>query len=59
MIWAIHTNGHQVKELMEQAVIESDMIRTLTKDMHDDLRFIKILTFQAFLYTPALLAAVS
>ena len=56
---AIHTDGHQVKQLTERAVSESDIIRTLTRDMHDDSRFIKILTFLAFLYTPASLAAVS
>ena len=56
---AICDNGNQIKKLTEQAATESDLMIVLTKGMHNDAKFIKMLTFLALLYTPASLAAVS
>ena len=56
---AIRNDSHQIKQLTEQTVTAGDVTTNLTRDMRNDSKFIKILTFLALLYTPASLAAVS
>ena len=56
---ATRSESHQIKVLAEQTAATSDLIADLTKEMLNDSRFIKIITFLALLYAPASLAAVS
>jgi hypothetical protein len=56
---AIKSNGEQLRTITEHAVAASDSMTTLTTDIHNDSKFIKILTLIAMLYTPASLMAVS
>ena len=55
---AIRNDGHQIKQLTQQTVTAGDLMTSLTGEMRNDSKFIKILTFLALLYTPASLAAV-
>ena len=56
---AICNDGHQIRQLAEQATTANNFVTDLTKEMHTDSKFIKIITFLTLLYAPASLAAVS
>ena len=56
---AICNDGHQIRQLAEQTATASNFMTDLTREMHKDSKFIKIITFLALLYAPASLAAVS
>lgn len=56
---AVKNNAEQLKTITEQAVAANDSMTTLTADINNDSKFIKILTLIAVLYTPASLIAVS
>ena len=56
---AIRDDGHHIKRLTEQTATASDLVVDLTKEMRNDSKFIKIITFLALLYAPASLVAVS
>ena len=56
---AIRNDGNHIKRLTEQTAAASDLMAGLTKEMRNDSKFIKMITFIALLYAPASLAAVS
>lgn len=56
---AICNDDHQIRQLAEQAAATSNFMTDLTKEMHNDSKSIKIITFLAFFYASASLAAVS
>lgn len=56
---AIREDGHHIKRLTEQTAAASDLMAILTKEMRNDSKFTKMITFLALLYAPASLAAVS
>lgn len=56
---AIRNDGHHIKRLTEQTAAASDLMADLTKEMRNDSKFIKMITFLALLYVPASLVAVS
>jgi len=56
---AIKFNGERLGMITEQSMATNEAMTHLTRDLHKDSKFIKVLTFIAILYTPASLVAVS
>lgn len=56
---AIQIDGHQIRQLTERTATAGDSMMSLTREMGNDSKVIKIITFLALLYTPASLVAVS
>jgi len=54
---SIKDNGDQIKRLTEHTLVQSSLITQFTREMHEDSKFVKIVTFLALLYTPASLIA--
>jgi hypothetical protein len=55
---AINNNSERLRIMTEQSMTTNESMNYLTRDIHNDSKFIKVLTFIAILYTPASLVAV-
>jgi hypothetical protein len=55
----IKNNGEQLRIMTEHSMETNESMTHLTTDIHNDSKFVKVLTFIAVLYTPASLVAVS
>jgi hypothetical protein len=55
----IKNNGEQLRIMTEHSMEINESMTHLTTDIHNDSKFVKVLTFIAVLYTPASLVAVS
>jgi hypothetical protein len=55
----IKNNGEQLRIITEHSMETNESMTHLTTDIHNDSKFVKVLTFIAVLYTPASLVAVS
>jgi len=56
---AIKNNSEQLRIMTEHSMETNESMTHLTEDIHNDSKFVKMLTFIAVVYTPASLVAVS